>query len=305
MELTKILFPDAKLLTRSNAPGIIDCVENIARKAGCSAPPVYITPHKQLNAAIYPLGQSMVLFQGALDKTGSSRHHVSPMMESIIAHEMGHWSNAWRHFGPIFGLIAGGGLVADGAVYVYDRMQKKQKEEKEKGNDIDMQAAFNKVFEEMKQKSFWENYKDYSGYHSMPGFNLIGSKETESKSWSEYLQRQMKTLAANAASFAIVLPLTRPFALRNEYEADAFAARMTSPETTIKLLDHLHEGHAAKAAKAMGDRLKNPEAAQRVSRSLGEWFQHVLSETAMAHPTWEQRVSAIRKLAPTLHGHHH
>ena len=299
--IVKTMFPDARLLTSKEAPGIIGCVEDIAKKAGCSAPPVYLYPSRAMNAAIYPAGQSMIIFQGALDKTGSKLvGKPSAQLEGIIAHEMGHWSNAFRHFGPMLAVIGGSTLIASAAVYMYDRAHMKQKQAKEEGKSITLDKGFSEAVDEMKHQSFWKNFKDYYAYNTTPAYNILGASDMQPGSWGEYMKRQVMGIGATAAGLAVSLPACRQFALRNEFEADAFAARITgNPEGYIEMLNTLHnkvEGAARHTAKRLG----NTEAAPKVTKSAMDWFKHIMQETVMAHPSWEERIAAIRKIAPTI-----
>ena len=299
--LVKSVFPKARRLTTREAPGLIGCIQDIATKAACSAPPVYLNDVKAINAAIYPAGQSMLIFRGALDATGSTLHgKPSEQLEAIIAHEMGHWKNGFRHFGPMLGLLAGGGVIASGSVYLYDRVKKKQQDDAKQGRKVDMQQAFDEVAGDMKKESFMQNFRDYYSYYQTPVFSLVGKTNMQPDNWHDYLERQVRAVGANALALGATLPLCRPFALRNEYEADEFAVRVTGkPEVYIDMMEGIHR-KAREAARQTAKDLGNKEAGESVIGSLGKWLENVMHETIMAHHSWQDRVAAIKKIAPTV-----
>lgn len=289
---------NAKLLTHADAPGILRCVEELAKKAGTYTPKVYLAPTDIPNAAFQPATGRFYVTEGILDLMKSNDLHAPPSRElkAVLAHEMGHLKFRYSQFGPTMLLLGGLPLVGMGTMYIIDKTNKKIKDSKISEDDHPKAFwnAFGEVCHDMRQQGIMKTMLDFSRFTSPASNKAMGvpDKNIQDMSWYEAVMQQAKYLAVQAACLVPALAAVRPIVLRNEFQSDRFAVALTgNKEDFLSALGMLSKGTMEGISKVAHTPLQK-NWADRVKRA----FINLIKDTIMAHPPLAERVDVIKAL---------
>lgn len=297
-------YGQAQVLHAGNAPGIVSCVEELARKGKTMTPKVLLLPTPIANAAFHPLSGTMWVTEGLLNLFGDKNLHMPPSRElkAVMAHEMGHVKFRYQQFGPMILLVGGLPLAGMGAMYLINKTNEKLKESKELHPEKPKEFwnAFSAVTHEMKEQGAWNTYRDFMGHTSPSMAKMFGDDpKMKEMSWGEAGAREAQMLAVQAAMLVPALAAARPLSLASEYQSDRFAVALTgNTDDFLSALKKLSGGMSTTLRQQARTPLERTWS-ERVVRG----FQKILQNTIGAHPEMGERMAVLKKLDPQALAH--
>lgn len=318
---------NGRLLTREQAPGFVDCVEDLARKAGITEKlHIELIPHNIPNAhfRFTSAGKTLSFSEGlchTLENT-DLRKLPNGKMQAVISHELSHARHSLGEMLPRVALLAGIPLAAMGAMYLIDKTNQKLREHKEQGSPESFWKAFNETLDETRQMGVGASIREFTIRSSplsakiMQPPNIGKPKQSrnasmsamlapppvrqpkteedfkhiyEDMSWGQAIMEEAKYLAVGAAALVPALAAVRHLSQVNEFRADRFSVALTGS----KDMAHALKAITAEAESILGNgSAKTPLEKSWIKRVMQSTWGYI-RESFHTHPSTTSRVEAI------------